>query len=41
MMAMRPLLPHASSAAREGQHRRVVHIEYAAIPLPCGLEWAF
>ena len=40
-MAMRPLLLHASSAAREGRHRRVVHIEYAASPLPFGLDWAF
>ncbi|HTG33248.1 MAG TPA: phytanoyl-CoA dioxygenase family protein [Thermoanaerobaculia bacterium] len=41
MMAMRPLLLHASSAAREGRHRRVIHIEYAAAPLPFGLDWAF
>lgn len=41
MMAMRPLLLHASSAAREGRHRRVIHTEYAAVLLPFGLEWDF
>ncbi len=36
---MRPLLLHASaSSVREG-HRRVVHLEFAAGPLPGGLEW--
>jgi ectoine hydroxylase-related dioxygenase (phytanoyl-CoA dioxygenase family) len=36
---MRPLLLHASSTARAPGHRRVVHLEFAAGPLPGGLEW--
>ncbi|MEJ7813176.1 MAG: phytanoyl-CoA dioxygenase family protein [Gemmatimonadaceae bacterium] len=39
VLAMRPLLLHASSPARVPAHRRVVHIEYAEGPLPGGLEW--
>jgi ectoine hydroxylase-related dioxygenase (phytanoyl-CoA dioxygenase family) len=39
-LLMRPLLLHASSAARVPAHRRVIHLEYAADPLPGGLEWA-
>jgi ectoine hydroxylase-related dioxygenase (phytanoyl-CoA dioxygenase family) len=39
VVLMRPLLLHASSAAVVPQHRRVIHIEYAAAPLPGGLEW--
>ena len=35
---MRPLILHASSAATGPGHRRVVHLEYAAEPLPGGLE---
>jgi ectoine hydroxylase-related dioxygenase (phytanoyl-CoA dioxygenase family) len=38
-LLMRPLLLHASSAARVPQHRRVVHLEFAAASLPDGLEW--
>ena len=38
-VVLRPLLLHASaSGSREG-HRRVIHLEYAAEPLPDGLEW--
>jgi len=37
---MRPLLLHASSAARSPQHRRVVHLEFAPRDLlPAGLDW--
>ncbi|MGE3821951.1 MAG: phytanoyl-CoA dioxygenase family protein [Isosphaeraceae bacterium] len=36
---MRPLLLHASSPAEVPSHRRVVHLEFAAEPLPGGLEW--
>lgn len=36
---MRPLLLHASSPAVVPNHRRVVHLEYAAGLLPGGLEW--
>ncbi|MBX3411347.1 MAG: phytanoyl-CoA dioxygenase family protein [Pirellulales bacterium] len=38
-VAMRPLLVHASSAAAEATHRRVIHIEYACEDLPAGLQW--
>ncbi len=36
---MRPLLLHASSSAAVARHRRVIHLEFAAGPLPGGLEW--
>jgi len=39
VLAMRPLLLHASSPAASPTHRRVVHLEFAAEPLPGGLEW--
>jgi ectoine hydroxylase-related dioxygenase (phytanoyl-CoA dioxygenase family) len=39
VVLMRPLILHASSAATTPKHRRVIHIEYAATPLPGGLEW--
>lgn len=39
-LVMRPLLLHASSAAEQPGHRRVLHLEYAAQPLPGGLRWA-
>jgi len=39
VVAMRPLLLHASSAAEVPRHRRVLHLEYAAEDLPGGLEW--
>jgi ectoine hydroxylase-related dioxygenase (phytanoyl-CoA dioxygenase family) len=39
-LVMRPLLLHASSASRAAGHRRVVHLEFAAEPLPGGLLWA-
>lgn len=37
---MRPLVLHASGRAEDPSHRRVVHLEFAAEPLPGGLEWA-
>jgi hypothetical protein len=40
ILRLRPLLFHASAHSRSDQPRRVVHIEYAAQPLPGGLEWA-
>jgi ectoine hydroxylase-related dioxygenase (phytanoyl-CoA dioxygenase family) len=40
LLVMRPLLLHASSAAQSPGHRRVLHIEYGAQPLPGGLRWA-
>ncbi|MEM8943750.1 MAG: phytanoyl-CoA dioxygenase family protein [Planctomycetota bacterium] len=39
VLAMRPLLLHASSASEIPEHRRVIHIEYACDDLPGGLEW--
>jgi Phytanoyl-CoA dioxygenase (PhyH) len=39
VLAMRPLLLHASSPACNPRHRRVIHIEYAARELPGGLAW--
>jgi hypothetical protein len=36
---MRPLLLHASAPAKNPRHRRVIHLEYAANPLPGGLQW--
>ena len=38
-LVLRPLLLHASSAATRPGHRRVLHLEFAADPLPGGLEW--
>jgi len=40
-LLMRPLLCHSSSYAREGtsRHRRTIHLEFAAGPLPDGYEW--
>jgi ectoine hydroxylase-related dioxygenase (phytanoyl-CoA dioxygenase family) len=41
-LMMRPLLLHASSAATNPSHRRVIHLEFAPPDLlPDGLEWAF
>lgn len=39
VMLMRPLLLHASSPCHRPDHRRVLHIEYSASPLPVGLAW--
>lgn len=39
VLVMRPLLLHSSSASVQPRHRRVLHIEYAALKLPSGLEW--
>ena len=38
-MLMRPLLLHASSAATNALHRRVLHFEFSSLKLPEGLEW--
>ncbi len=38
-LLMRPLLLHASSRSTSTQHRRVLHIEYAAFTLPEELNW--
>jgi ectoine hydroxylase-related dioxygenase (phytanoyl-CoA dioxygenase family) len=39
VMAMRPLLIHASSAASSPRHRRVLHVEYSSSDLTGGLAW--
>jgi len=36
---MCPLTLHASGPSASANHRRVIHIEYAAADLPVGLEW--
>ena len=38
-VVMRPLLVHASGAARTAAHRRIMHIEFAAVDLPAPLVW--
>jgi hypothetical protein len=38
-MLMKPLLVHASSVVSVPNHRRVLHLEYAAGDLETGLEW--
>ena len=38
-LLMRPLLLHSSPAPLAPRRRRVVHLEFAAAPLPGGLEW--
>ncbi len=40
ILAMRPLIVHASSKSRSESPRRVLHIEYAASPKIDGLEFA-
>jgi hypothetical protein len=40
IILMRPLILHSSSQSTNPDHRRVLHIEYAASALPFGLEWA-
>lgn len=36
---IRPLLLHASTSSSRPAHRRVIHLEFAAEALPCGLQW--
>ena len=36
---MRLLLLHTSSPARVPEHRRVVHLDFASVALPEGLQW--
>lgn len=38
-LLMRPLLLHASSQSLIPNHRRVIHLDFAAVPLPNGLRW--
>ena len=39
IIAMRPLILHSSLIAESPEHRRVLHIEYAAVQLPAGMRW--
>ncbi len=39
MLVFKPLLLHASSPAAVPGHRRVIHLNFAADPLPGGLDW--
>lgn len=38
-LLLRPLTLHASPVARNPRHRRVIHLEFAAVGLPGGLAW--
>lgn len=38
-LVMRPLLLHASSAATEPRHRRVLHFDFATVDLAAPLQW--
>jgi ectoine hydroxylase-related dioxygenase (phytanoyl-CoA dioxygenase family) len=38
-LLMRPLLLHASSPSHVPEHRRVVHLDFAAVELPGGMKW--
>jgi ectoine hydroxylase-related dioxygenase (phytanoyl-CoA dioxygenase family) len=39
VLAMSPLLWHASSKNKTNHHRRVIHLEFSNMVLPEGLEW--
>jgi ectoine hydroxylase-related dioxygenase (phytanoyl-CoA dioxygenase family) len=39
VMIMKPLLMHASGRSTSDQQRRVIHIEFANVALPEGLQW--
>jgi len=39
ILAMRPLLLHASSKSTQPARRRVLHVEYAASDLPGPFRW--
>ena len=41
VIAMRPLLIHASSKSRTIENRRVLHFLFGPVELPVGLEWRF
>ena len=38
-LLMRPLLLHASSPSQVPEHRRVIHLDFAATELPNGMRW--
>lgn len=39
VLLMNPLLFHSSRKATKPKHRRVIHLEYSAMPLPEPLQW--
>lgn len=39
IILMRPMILHSSPVSSNPDHRRVLHIEYAAYTLPGGLQW--
>jgi len=39
VLAMKPLLLHASGKNKSQKRRRVIHLEFASVKLPSGLEW--
>jgi ectoine hydroxylase-related dioxygenase (phytanoyl-CoA dioxygenase family) len=39
LLAMKPLLLHSSPSSANGGHRRVIHLDFAARPLPAPLQW--
>jgi ectoine hydroxylase-related dioxygenase (phytanoyl-CoA dioxygenase family) len=41
ILAFFPLLLHSSSPSIVAEHRRVIHLEFAATDLPGGLEWYY
>jgi hypothetical protein len=41
VLAMRPLLLHSSPRSVTPSHRRVLHVEYAAVDLPAPMDWYF
>ncbi len=39
LMAMKPLLLHASGKSKNQKGRQVIHLEFASLDLPDGLDW--
>lgn len=39
VLAMKPLLLHASGKSKSQKRRRVIHLEFSSMTLPSGLEW--
>jgi ectoine hydroxylase-related dioxygenase (phytanoyl-CoA dioxygenase family) len=39
MLIMRPLILHASSKAKNPNHRRIIHMEFSSYELPEGIDW--
>jgi ectoine hydroxylase-related dioxygenase (phytanoyl-CoA dioxygenase family) len=39
VMLMKPLILHASNKSTSERNRRVIHLEFSDLALPCGLDW--